>query len=57
VEDCISLVKNKNNEIDFDKLKQRFHETAAFDISESKVNKYLDNFMSILKKNGIYNEK
>lgn len=57
IEDCISLVKNKKSEIDLGKLKQRFHETASFDVSESKVNKYLDSFMDILKKEGIYNEK
>ncbi|OIO80095.1 MAG: hypothetical protein AUJ89_03720 [Candidatus Omnitrophica bacterium CG1_02_43_210] len=57
IEDCISLVRNKKSDIYFVKLKQRFQETASFDVSENKVCKYLDNFMNILKKEGMYNEK
>jgi len=34
-----------------------FHKTTSFDVLESKVNKYLDDFMDILKKEEIYNEK
>jgi len=52
MEDCRLLVKSKIYEIDIKKFIGRFQETASYDISEEKVNKNLDHFLRILKKEG-----
>lgn len=56
-EDCLSLVRNKREEIDLRRLESRFCQTAAYDVSEEKVNKNLEHFLKILKKEGLINEK
>jgi hypothetical protein len=53
LDDCLSLVKSKRKEIDLKLLKERFHATASYDISEDKVNNNLEHFFGILRKNGI----
>ncbi len=50
IQDCLSLLKAKRSEIDINHLAERFRETASFDVSEAKVNKNLEHFLSILKK-------
>ena len=35
-DDCVTLFKEKNKEINLDKLKSRFFETSAYDISDEK---------------------
>jgi len=57
IEDCITLIKAKKDEIDFKKLKQLYYETASYDVSEDKVIKYFESFIEKLKKEGIYDEK
>lgn len=53
LEDCLLLVKNKNKDINIKHLKERFKQTASFDISEDKVNKNFEHFLRILKKEGL----
>jgi len=57
IDDCLSLVKSKIAEIDLKRLESRFRKTAAYDVSEEKVNKNLEHFLKILKKEGLSNEK
>jgi len=57
VDDCFLLIKAKKAEIKIDFLRERFRETASYDVSEEKVNKNLDHFLKILQKEGLYNEK
>ncbi len=57
VNDCLLLFKAKRNEIDTDKFISRFRVTASFDVSEISVLKNLEYFLSVLKKEGLYNEK
>lgn len=57
IDDCLFLYRSRVKEIDFNSLKQRFRETASFDVSEIKVNKNFDRFASLLKKEGLYNGK
>lgn len=57
IDDCLSLVRDKNKDIDFERLDKRFKETASFDVSEDKVNKNFEHFLKILKKEGLINEK
>ena len=57
IDDCLILVRNKKEKIDFDRLEERFKETASFDISQDKVNKNFNYFLKILKKEGLINEK
>jgi len=53
IDDCLSLIKSKRKEIDLKRLKERFRATASYDVSEDKVNKNLEHFFGILRKNGI----
>lgn len=57
IEDCLSLVKSGKKEINIEKLKERFKETAYFDVSEDKVNKNLEYFLKILKGGELSDEK
>jgi len=49
VEDCLSLLHERKNEIDIEKLKARFIETSSYDISDEKNLKNLEYFMKVLK--------
>jgi len=51
-EDCLALVKKKHNEINIEKLKKRYSETASYDVSEERINKQFDSFIGMLKKEG-----
>ncbi len=55
--DCILLIKSKRKELDFRRLEKRFRETAAFDISEDRVNKNFDSFVKVIKKERLLREK
>ena len=57
IEDCLALIKHKKQEIDIKMLINRFRETASFDVSEDKVNKNLEYFLKIIKKEGLSDEK
>lgn len=57
IDDCLSLVRGKRDEIDIKRLSSRFRETAAYDVSEVNVNKNLEHFLKILKKEGLTNER
>ena len=57
IDDCLVLVRDKKKDIDFKQLEKRFKETAAFDVSEDKVNKNFEHFLEILKKEGLITEK
>lgn len=48
-EDCLMLIRSKKEEVDIERLKARFKETASYDISEEKVNKNLDKFLEAIK--------
>lgn len=49
-EDCLMLLKVKQDEIDLEKLKNRFFETASYDVSENNVIKNWEHFIRIVKK-------
>lgn len=57
LEDCILLIRNKRQEIDFARLAARFKETAAFDVSQAQLLKNFEHFISILRKERLLNEK
>ena len=57
IDDCLVLVRNKQQDIDIEHLRKRYKETASFDVSEDKVNKNFEHFLKILKKEGLINEK
>lgn len=57
IEDCKMLVKAKSSEMDINAFIRRFRETASYDVSEEKVNKNLDHFLKVLRKEGLYDEK
>ncbi len=51
--DCLSLIRAKQEEISIEHLRRRYHETARYDIFESKVNKNLEDFCAILEREGL----
>lgn len=53
LEDCMDLIKIKMAEIDIEKLKEHFLETAKYDVSEDRIKKNLDVFLKRIKKEGI----
>ncbi len=57
IDDCLLLLKSRRAEIDFRRLVSRFRETAAFDISEDRVNKQFDSFINMAKKERLLGEK
>ncbi len=52
-EDCLMLIKNRINEVEKEKFVKRFRETAAYDVAEDRVNKNLESFLGIIKKEGL----
>ena len=54
VDDCLMLVRSRRKEIDIDLLKERFKETAQYDITEKKMLGHWDHFEKILVKEGLY---
>lgn len=52
-DDCVALMKSKCSEIDIERLKTRFRETASYEISEDKVVHNLDQFIEIIVKEGL----
>jgi hypothetical protein len=53
IEDCLSLMKDKIQEIDLNLLEKRFRETASFDVLEDKVNDNWEHFLKMIKKEGL----
>lgn len=54
IDDCKSLVREKRKDLNLDLLKDRFLETASYDVSGEKVKENLTYFMKILKQEKIY---
>ncbi len=52
VEDCLTLFRAKRNEIDLDVLKERYIETAKYDVAEERLIKNWDYFEGVFKKEG-----
>ena len=57
MEDCLALMKGKKDEIDLKRLTNRFQKTAAYDVAEEKMNKNLEHFLKILRKEGLGHAK
>jgi len=54
IDDCLILIKQKREEIDINRFKERFLESAKYDNNEEKQNKTLSYFLKILKKEHLY---
>jgi hypothetical protein len=52
VADCMALMKAKSADIDIKRFVKRFKDTASFDVSDDKINKNLEHFLRLLKKEG-----
>jgi len=50
IEDYLALLKIKRSEINLAELERRFRETASYEISEAAVNKNLEHFLRLAKK-------
>lgn len=50
IEDCLMLVRYKKGQIDMEKLRKRFLETAKYDISEERCKATLKHFLKVVEK-------
>lgn len=53
-EDCLMLVKAHRDTIDFERLEHHVKELASYDVSEERIIKNLEYFLSLLRKEKIY---
>jgi hypothetical protein len=53
-EDCLMLVKARKDKMDVKRLEQHFREMAGYDISEDRITKHLERFLSLLKEEKLY---
>lgn len=53
-EDCLMLVKARQDDIDIKRVERHLKELASYDISEKRITKYIKNFLDLLKKEGLY---
>lgn len=53
-EDCLMLVKASKDKIDIKRIEQHFKELASYDISEKRITAYIEDFLDLLKKEGLY---
>jgi len=53
-EDCLMLVKERKDKIDISRIESHFKELAHYDISEERVIKHIEDFIDILREEGIY---
>jgi hypothetical protein len=53
-EDCLMLVKARKDDIDVKRVEQHFKELASYDISEKRITTYIEDFLDLLKKEGLY---
>lgn len=49
-DDCIILYKGKKSQINIDKLKERFEETASYDINPDRLMINLESFLQMIEK-------
>ena len=55
-QDCLTLVISKVKEMDFNLLDKRLRKTASFDVSEEKIIKNYEHFITLVKKEGLRHE-
>jgi hypothetical protein len=53
-EDCLMLVKARKDDIDIKRVERHFKELASYDISEKRITTYIEDFLDLLKKEGLY---
>jgi len=53
-EDCLMLIKARKDNIDIKRVEQHFKELASYDISEKRITKFIEDFLELLKKEGLY---
>lgn len=57
VDDCLMLVRHEINKVNWEGLEARFRETASYDVSEDKVLKNWEHFVTLAKREGLYRGK
>ena len=53
-EDCLMLVKARKDSIDIKRVEKHSKELASFDISEKRITSYIEDFLDLLKKEGLH---
>jgi hypothetical protein len=53
-EDCLMLVKAHKDNIDIKRVERHFKKLAGYDISEKRITTYIEDFLDLLKKEGLH---
>ena len=53
IDDCLALLRARKEEIDMEKLKERFYETSSYDVSDDKNKKHFAHFLNTLNREGL----
>jgi hypothetical protein len=53
-EDCLMLVKAHKDNIDIKRVERHFKKLAGHDISEKRITTYIEDFLDLLKKEGLH---
>ncbi|HKJ33712.1 MAG TPA: DUF6036 family nucleotidyltransferase [Balneolales bacterium] len=53
-EDCLMLMKSRKESIDLTRVEQHVKELASYDISEKRIIENLEDFLNIVRKEGLY---
>ena len=53
-DDCLSLVKIYQTEIDIEKLIRHFHELISYDVSQDRLRPNIEHFLALLRRGGFY---
>ncbi|MFC1524037.1 DUF6036 family nucleotidyltransferase [Thermodesulfobacteriota bacterium] len=53
-EDCFMLVRERRGKIDLERIEQHFRDLARYDVSEDRLGVNIDNFMDLLREEGLY---
>ena len=53
-EDCLMLVKAHKDNIDIKRVECHFKELASYDISEKRITAHIEDFLNLLKKEGLH---
>ena len=48
------LVKARQDDIDIKRVERHFKELARYDISEKRITTYIEDFLDLLKKEGLH---
>ena len=54
IDDCLDLIRERQDQIDIESLRSRYIETAKYNSAEERMIKNLDSFLKLLEKENLY---